>query len=72
MARTQRATTRVVYQIKVTLKGSKPPIWRRMQITSETTLVQLHRILQRVMGWGRARTCISLSLVASRMVIRAC
>ena len=71
MARTQRATTRVVYQIKVTLKGSKPPIWRRMQITSETTLVQLHRILQRVMA-GKARTCISLSLVASRMVIRAC
>jgi len=40
-----------VYQLKVTLKGSKPPIWRRMQITSETTLVQLHRILQCVMGW---------------------
>src|SRR2546428_1852801 len=51
MARAKRATTRVVYQIKVTLKGSKPPIWRRMQITSETTLGQLHRILQRVMGW---------------------
>ena len=51
MARTPRTTTRVVYQIKVTLKGSKPPIWRRMQITSDTTLVQLHRILQRVMGW---------------------
>jgi len=40
-----------VYQIKVTLKGSKPPIWRRMQITSDTTLVQFHRILQCVMGW---------------------
>ena len=40
-----------MYQIKVTLKGSKPPIWRRMQITSETTLVQFHRIVQCVMGW---------------------
>lgn len=51
MAQTQRSLTRVVYQIKVTLKGSKPPIWRRMQVTSETTFAQLHRILQRVMGW---------------------
>jgi hypothetical protein len=51
MSRATRATPRVVYQIKVTLKGSKPPIWRRMQVTSETTLVKLHRIRQRVMGW---------------------
>jgi hypothetical protein len=51
MARATRATTRVVYQVKVTLKGSMPPIWRRMQVTSNTTLVQLHRMLQCVMGW---------------------
>jgi Plasmid pRiA4b ORF-3-like protein len=51
MARAQRSMTPVVYQIKVTLKGSKPPIWRRIQVTSATTLAQLHHILQRVMGW---------------------
>jgi Plasmid pRiA4b ORF-3-like protein len=51
MARAQRTPTRAVYQIKVTLKGSQPPIWRRIQVTSVTTLAQLHRILQCVMGW---------------------
>lgn len=51
MARTQRSTPRIIYQINVTLKGSKPPIWRRAQVPSEITLAQLHRILQRVMGW---------------------
>ena len=51
MARAQRSRTSVVYQIKVTLKGSKPLIWRRMQVTSTTTFAQLHQILQCVMGW---------------------
>jgi hypothetical protein len=40
-----------IYQIKVTLKDSKPPIWRRFQVTSDTTLYKLHLILQEVMGW---------------------
>ena len=40
-----------IYQIKVTLKGSKPPIWRCFQATGDTTLHELHLILQEVMGW---------------------
>ena len=40
-----------VYQIKVTLKWSKPPIWRRLQVRGDTRLGKLHRILQIAMGW---------------------
>jgi hypothetical protein len=40
-----------IYQVKVTLKDSKPPIWRRIQVHSDVTLEKLHYILQTVMGW---------------------
>lgn len=40
-----------VYQLKVTLKDVKPPIWRRIQVAADTPLDELHAILQAVMGW---------------------
>ena len=40
-----------IYQLKVTLNKSKPPIWRRIQVNSDITLYKLHQILQVVMGW---------------------
>lgn len=40
-----------IYQIKVTLKDSQPPIWRRFLVEDTTTLNKLHDILQTVMGW---------------------
>ncbi len=40
-----------IYQIKVTLVGSKPPIWRRIQVPASIKLSELHWILQQAMGW---------------------
>jgi hypothetical protein len=45
----ERATP--IYQLKVTLEGSKPPIWRRLQVAEDTTLGELHDIIQVAMGW---------------------
>jgi hypothetical protein len=40
-----------IYQLKVTLRGSQPNVWRRIKVKSDITLAQLHSILQCVMGW---------------------
>ena len=40
-----------IYQIKVTLLETKPPIWRRLLVPASMTLEQLHHALQAAMGW---------------------
>jgi hypothetical protein len=40
-----------IFQIKVTLVWTKPPIWRRLLVPSSMTLEQLHDVLQIAMGW---------------------
>jgi hypothetical protein len=44
------AKSGAIYQFKVTLKESDPPIWRRIQVP-DCTLGELHEVLQVVMGW---------------------
>lgn len=47
-------TTRIfrsIYQLKITLKGVQPPIWRRLLIASTDTLEDVHIAIQIVMGW---------------------
>lgn len=42
---------RSIYQLKVSLKGSKPPIWRRLLVSSDIKLDTFHLALQISMGW---------------------
>ncbi len=43
-------TKGTVIQFKITLRGSKPPIWRRIQV-EDCTLEKFHEHIQTAMGW---------------------
>jgi hypothetical protein len=38
-----------IYQIKLTLLGTDPPVWRRLLVPADLTLEQLHDVLQLAM-----------------------
>lgn len=45
------AQLRSIYQLKVQLTGLRPPVWRRLLVSSTATLEELHHTLQISMGW---------------------
>ncbi len=51
MATRSSKITQDIYQLKVTLLGTKPPIWRRILVPAALTLAKLHSVLQISMGW---------------------
>jgi Plasmid pRiA4b ORF-3-like protein len=40
-----------VLSLKVTLRNTKPPIWRRIVMPASMTLAELHLAIQTAMGW---------------------
>jgi hypothetical protein len=40
-----------LYQLKITLRGSKPAIWRRLVVRADMRLDRLHTVIQIAMGW---------------------
>jgi hypothetical protein len=50
-ATTTKQVTVRVYQLKISLRDITPLIWRRLLVTSDTTIARLHAVLQIAMGW---------------------
>jgi hypothetical protein len=46
------ASTEKIYQLKISLIGTHPPVWRRVQVRSDVSLGTLHSVIQAAMGWG--------------------
>ena len=41
----------LIYQLKISLDSLQPPIWRRIQVPGDISLLKLHFIIQIAMGW---------------------
>jgi hypothetical protein len=39
------------YQVKITLRGVRPPIWRRVRVPATLRLAGFHAVIQTVFGW---------------------
>ena len=50
MAKTTRQAESIV-SLKVTLRGIRPPVWRRLLVPGRMTLGGLHHVIQAAMGW---------------------
>lgn len=40
-----------IAQMKITIIGIEPPVWRRLLVPRKTTLADLHHIIQAAFGW---------------------
>lgn len=38
-------------QLKISLNGTRPPVWRRLLIPDHYTFMDLHAVIQAAMGW---------------------
>lgn len=46
-----KASRAPVYQLKISLTGIQPEVWRRLLVSGDTRMDRLHDVIQRVMGW---------------------
>lgn len=39
------------FRVRLDLRGTKPPVWRRLELPGDLTLPRLHHVIQTSMGW---------------------
>lgn len=54
MPQPKRAQPAAAYRLKITLKRTSPPIWRRVLVRGDASLADLHDVVQAAMGWHDA------------------
>ena len=62
------AKQRVVYQLKIRLQGTKPAIWRRVQVPASVKLSRLHDIIQAAMGWTNSMSSRSAGALMAFLI----
>ena len=40
-----------MYQLRISIEGITPPIWRTVQVSENYSLYKLHHIIQKIFGW---------------------
>ncbi len=43
--------TTTVHRVKASLRGARPPVWRRLEVPSNLPLSVLHEVMQTAFGW---------------------
>ena len=49
--RRPRRPDTVAYRVRVDLKGARPPLWRRLELSSDLLLDEVHQVIQEAFGW---------------------
>ena len=45
------AAPTTVHQLRITIEGIDPPVWRRVLVPSSMTLARLHKVIQELFDW---------------------
>jgi Plasmid pRiA4b ORF-3-like protein len=49
--RRPRRSDEVTYRVRIDLKDARPPIWRRLDVSSHLRLDEVHEIIQTAFEW---------------------